>query len=146
MEDNIDKKSISVVSGDRRRQNYNRRIKEDRRKSTDRRSGKDRRPGWGNINNHLLQGALTTAATIVFQFSRPFTIILGYVDLLLSSTKEEVTREKLLIIKDQLQIIASILNNFRELESYKTKKFDGLSLLELDDLPEKESENSENYY
>ena len=143
MEDNIDKKRDCSGHGDRR-QDYNRRLSDDRRKTTERRSATDRRPGWGNIKIHLLQGALTAAATVVFQFSRPFTIILGYVDLLLSSTKEEVTREKLLIIKDQLQLIASILNNFRELDAYRTKQFDGLSLLELDNLPEEKSDISEN--
>ena len=115
--------------GDRRK-TLNRRIHEDRRRSADRRSGRDRRPGWGKIEGHLLRGALAATASILYQFSRPFTIILGYVDLLLASTREEYTREKLIIIKEQLQIISETLDNFREVDSFKTKDFDGVDILD----------------
>ena len=115
--------------GDRRKA-LNRRRDEDRRKSADRRGGRDRRLGWGNIEDHLLRGALAATASIVFQFSRPFTIIFGYVDLLLASSKEEHTKEKLIIIKEQLKIISEILDNFREVDNFKTKDFDGVDILD----------------
>lgn len=115
--------------GDRRKA-LGRRITDDRRKSVDRRSEKDRRSGWGNVEEHLLRGALAATASIVFQFSRPFTIILGYVDLLLASTTEEQAKKKLLIIKEQLQIISEILESFREVEEFKTKDFDGVEILD----------------
>ena len=115
--------------GDRRKA-FHRRIIGDRRETIDRRSVRDRRLGWGKIDDHLLQGALAATASIVFQFSRPFTIIIGYVDLLLASTKEEHTHKKLVIVKEQLQIISEILDNFREVDSFKTKDFDGVDILD----------------
>jgi signal transduction histidine kinase len=110
----------------------NRRSSQDRRKRTDRRSGGDRRLGWGKIEDSLLEGAMTTAATLVFQFSRPFTIILGYIDLLADNAQDEDTRAKLKIIKDQLELIGRILNNFRELDRYQTKEIDGLNILDIE--------------
>ena len=110
----------------------NRRSNKDRRKRADRRSRKDRRLGWGSIEDLLLEGAMTTAATLVFQFSRPFTILLGYVDLLAENTRDEKSREKLRIIKDQLEQISRILNNFRELDRYQTKEVDGLKILDIE--------------
>ena len=101
-----------------------------RRTSGERRDTVDRRLGWGKIDDHLLRGALAATASIVFQFSRPFTIIIGYVDLLLASTKDEKTQKKLVIVKEQLQIISEILDSFREVESFKTKDFDGVDILE----------------
>ena len=101
-----------------------------RRTSGERRDTVDRRLGWGKIDDHLLRGALAATASIVFQFSRPFTIIIGYVDLLLTSTKDEKTQKKLVIVKEQLQIISEILDSFREVESFKTKDFDGVDILE----------------
>ena len=118
-----------AAKGDRRK-SLNRRIHEDRRESADRRSGRDRRPGWGKIEGQLLRGALAATASILYQFSRPFTIILGYVDLLLANTREEYTKEKLVILKEQLQIISEILDNFREVDSFKTKDFDGVEILD----------------
>jgi hypothetical protein len=115
--------------GDRRKA-FHRRTFGDRREKVDRRSVKDRRLNWGRIDDHLLRGALAATASIVFQFSRPFTIIIGYVDLLLASTKEEHTKKKLVIVKEQLQIISEILDNFREIESFKTKDFDGVDILD----------------
>ena len=101
-----------------------------RRTSGERRDTVDRRLGWGKIDDHLLRGALAATTSIVFQFSRPFTIIIGYVDLLLASTKDEKTQKKLVIVKEQLQIISEILDSFREVESFKTKDFDGVDILE----------------
>ena len=115
--------------GDRRKA-LNRRRDEDRRKSADRRGSQDRRLGWGKVEKHLLRGALAATASIVFQFSRPFTIIFGYVDLLLASTREEDTKKKLVIVKEQLQIISEILDDFREVDSFKTKDFDGVDILD----------------
>jgi len=115
--------------GDRRKA-LNRRRDEDRRKSADRRGSQDRRLGWGKVENHLLRGALAATASIVFQFSRPFTIIFGYVDLLLASSNEEHTKEKLIIIKEQLNIISEILDNFREVDNFKTIDFDGVDILD----------------
>ena len=111
---------------------YNRRSNTDRRKRADRRSGQDRRLGWGSVEDHLLEGAMTTAATLVFKFSRPFTIILGYVDLLTENARDEQTREKLRIIKEQLEQIGRILNDFRELDRYQTKDVDGQKILDLE--------------
>jgi hypothetical protein len=115
--------------GDRRKA-IHRRIIGDRREIVDRRSARERRFGWGKINTHLLQGAQAATASIVFQFSRPFTIIIGYVDLLLASTREEDTKKKLVIVKEQLQIISEILDDFREVDSFKTKDFDGVDILD----------------
>jgi hypothetical protein len=123
--------------GDRRK-GLNRRTLEDRRKLVDRRSGADRRAGWGKIEDHLLRGTLAAAASIVFQFSRPFTIILGYVDLLLNKSKEEHTIQKLLIVKEQLEIISQILNDFREVDNFKTIDFDGVEILDTNKLREEE--------
>jgi signal transduction histidine kinase len=109
----------------------------DRRKN-DRRSGADRRSGWDKVAEHLLRGTLAATASMVFQFSRPFTIILGYVDLLLNKTKEKNTKQKLVVIKEQLEIISELLNDFREVDSFKTKDFDGVELLATDKLMEEE--------
>ena len=109
----------------------------DRRKG-DRRSGADRRSGWGKIEGHLLRGTLAASASIVFQFSRPFTIILGYVDLLLSKSREKNTKQKLVIIKEQLEIISEILDDFREVDDFKTKDFDGVEILATNKLLEEE--------
>jgi hypothetical protein len=115
--------------GDRRKA-IHRRIIGDRREIVDRRSVRERRFGWGKINAHLLRGAQAATASIVFQFSRPFTIIIGYVDLLLAGTREEDTKKKLVIVKEQLQIISEILDDFREVDSFKTKDFDGVDILD----------------
>ncbi len=125
--------------GDRRK-GLDRRAIEDRRKNEDRRSSADRRMGWGKIEDHLLRGTLAAAASIVFQFSRPFTIILGYVDLLLDRTKEEQTKQKLEIVKEQLEIISGILDDFREVDSFKTIDFDGLEILDTKKLRQEEPE------
>ena len=109
----------------------------DRRK-IDRRSGADRRSGWDKSENHLLRGTLAATASMVFQFSRPFTIILGYVDLLLNRSKEKHTKQKLVIIKEQLKIISEILDDFREVDNFRTKYFDGMEILDTNRLMEEE--------
>jgi len=109
----------------------------DRRK-VDRRSGADRRSGWDKTEGHLLRGTLAATASMVFQFSRPFTIILGYVDLLLKRSKEKHTKQKLVIIKEQLEIISEILDDFREVDNFKTINFDGMEILDTNRLMEEE--------
>ena len=112
----------------------------DRRK-VDRRSGADRRSGWDKTEGLLLRGTLAATASMVFQFSRPFTIILGYVDLLLNKSKEKQTKQKLVIIKEQLEIISDILSDFRELDDFKTTNFDGVEILTTNKVMEEEAPN-----
>ena len=128
----METRDINIIQPDKgdRRKAFNRRTSEERRDTVDRRSVSDRRLDWGKIDDHLLRGALAATASIVFQFSRPFTIIIGYIDLLLASTKDEKTQKKLVIVKEQLQIISEILDSFREVESFKTKDFDGVDILD----------------
>ncbi len=120
------------------RSKFNKQLDIGDRRKNDRRSGADRRSGWDKIAEHLLRGTLAATASMVFQFSRPFTIILGYVDLLLNKTKEKNTKQKLVVIKEQLEIISELLNDFREVDSFKTKDFDGVELLATDKLMEEE--------
>ena len=115
-----------------RRRTHTRRLLGDRRKLPDRRSSEDRRSGWGKIEDELLRGALAATTSIVYQFSRPFTIILGYIDLLLVGTREEYTKEKLAIIKAQLKIISKTLDSFRDVDDFKTIDFDGVDILDTD--------------
>lgn len=117
--------------GDDRRSATDRRSAKERRSKTDRRSSEDRRRGWGQLKDERLRGALTTAATVAHLFSQPLTIIIGHVDLLMSSTKEEATQKKLKIIKDQLQTLSIILHNLRDLREYRTIDFNGLTLLDI---------------
>ena len=122
-----------------KRSTFNKQLDIGDRRKDDRRSGADRRSGWDKIEDHLLlRGTLAATASMVFQFSRPFTIILGYVDLLLSRSKEKQTKQKLVIIKEQLEIISEIMDDFREVENFKTKNFDGVEILATDKLMEEE--------
>ena len=114
-----------------RRSGTDRRSGQDRRSSTDRRSSEDRREGWGKIEDQRLLGALTTAATVAHLFSQPLTIIIGHVDLLLSTIEDSVTRNKLEIIKEQLQALSMTLQDLRSLREFKTVDFDGLTLLDI---------------
>ena len=131
-----------------RRKGVNRRVLEDRRRPGDRRSGADRRSGWGSIEESLLRGTLAATASIVFQLSRPFTIILGYVDLLLKNTKEEQTKQKLLVMKEQLQQVSQILSDFREVKEFKKIDFDGVDILVTNKLLEEEEtdKRDQQYY
>jgi signal transduction histidine kinase len=133
------KNSITQPATGDRRKTPTRRVFGDRRKSPDRRSVTDRRSGWGKIEDELLQGALAATASIVYQLSRPFTIILGYVDLLLAGTKEEYSREKLAVIKNQLEIISRILDGFRDVDDFKTIDFDGIDILDTNKLQDVKS-------
>lgn len=126
----------SGIQGDRRqkkdrRGGTDRRTGQDRRSSTDRRSKEDRREGWGKTEDQRLLGALTTATTVAHLFSQPLTIIIGHVDLLLSTIEDSVTRNKLEIIKEQLQSLSMTLQDLRSLREYKTVDFDGLTLLDI---------------
>ena len=126
----------SGIQGDRRqkkdrRSGTDRRSGQDRRSSTDRRSNEDRREGWGKIEDQRLLGALTTAATVAHLFSQPLTIIIGHVDLLLSTIEDRVSRNKLEIIKEQLQSLSMTLQDVRSLREFKTVDFDGLTLLDI---------------
>jgi len=124
--------SIKQPDNGDRRKTPTRRVFGDRRKTADRRSGTDRRSGWGKIEEERLQGALAATASIVYQLSRPFTIILGYVELLIARTTDEYTKKKLTIIKAQLQNVARILDSFREVDDFKTIDFDGMDILDTD--------------
>ena len=126
----------SGTQGDRRqkkdrRSGTDRRSGQDRRCSTDRRSNEDRREGWGKIEDQRLLGALTTAATVAHLFSQPLTIIIGHVDLLLSTIEDRVARNKLEIIKEQLQSLSMTLQDLRGLREFKTVDLDGLTLLDI---------------
>lgn len=112
------------------------------RRQTTRPSGADRRSGQDDMEIHLLRGTLAATASIVFQFSHPFTIIFGYVDLLIKKTREKHTRQKLIIIRKQLEIISEILDDFREVDSFTTKNFDGVEMLVTDKLMEEEPKKS----
>ena len=114
-----------------RRSSNERRSSVGRRSSPDRRSGQDRRAGWGEIEDERLEGAVTTAAMVAHLFSQPLTIIIGHVDLLLSNAEEEMTKKKLLIIKDQLKSLSMLLQDFRNLQEYNIIDFNGLSLLDI---------------
>ncbi len=125
------------IYGDRRkrgdrRSDKDRRAGKDRRSGADRRSGKDRRSGWGQIKDHRFQGVVKTTTTISHFLGQPLTVITGYVDLLSASTEEENTKEKLSIIKSQLDLISKYLHDLRSLKEYKTVDFAGVTLLDID--------------
>jgi signal transduction histidine kinase len=114
-----------------RRAGKDRRSVEDRRSGADRRSGKDRRSGWGPVKEHRFQGVVKTSATLSHLLGQPLTVITGYVDLLSASTKEDDTREKLLVIKGQLEIINRYMTDLRNIKEYKTVEFAGVTLLDI---------------
>jgi hypothetical protein len=64
-------------------------------------------------------------------FSQPLTIIIGHVDLLLSTIEDRVARNKLEIIKEQLQSLSMTLQDLRGLREFKTVDLDGLTLLDI---------------
>ena len=117
---------------DDRRSGEDRRSGTDRRSGADRRSGKDRRSGWGPIKGQRFEGVLKATTTVSHLFAQPLTVITGYVDLLTASTEEQNTKEKLSIIKDQLEVINRYLNSLRNLREYKTVDFAGVTLLDLE--------------
>ena len=123
--------------GDRRKEKdrrsaTDRRSGKDRRSGADRRASEDRRAGWGRIEDERLQGAITTAATVAHLFSQPLTIVIGHVDLLLSRIEDQEARNKLEIIKEQLQSLSMTLQDLRGLREYRTVDLDGLTLLDIE--------------
>jgi len=116
---------------DDRRSWKDRRSGADRRSGTDRRSGKDRRSGWGPIKEHRFQGVVKTTATLSHLLGQPLTVITGYVDLLSASTKEDNTKEKLSIIKGQLELINKYMTDLRNIKEYRTIEFAGVTLLDI---------------
>ena len=117
---------------DDRRSGIDRRSGGDRRSGSDRRSGKDRRSGWGPIKEHRFQGVVKTTATLSHLLGQPLTVITGYVDLLSESTKENYTKEKLSIIKGQLELINKYMKDLRNIKEYKTLEFAGVTLLDIE--------------
>jgi signal transduction histidine kinase len=115
-----------------RRSRIDRRSGQDRRSGTDRRSGKDRRSGWGPIKEHRYQGVVKTTATLSHLLGQPLTVITGYVDLLSASTKEDYTKEKLSIIKGQLELINKYMTDLKNVREYKTIEFAGVTLLDIE--------------
>jgi signal transduction histidine kinase len=77
------------------------------------------------------QGALRTAETISHLFSQPLTVIIGYVDLLATETRQGEAQKKLGIIKEQLGVLATYLRSLREIEEFRTVEFAGLTLLDI---------------
>lgn len=116
-----------------RRSARDRRSRADRRSGTDRRSGKDRRSDWGPMKEHCFQGVIKTTATLSHLLGQPLTVITGYVDLLAESTKEDYTKEKLSIIKGQLELINKYMTDLRKLKEYKTLEFAGVTLLDIEE-------------
>jgi signal transduction histidine kinase len=123
--------SLDRRKKDDRRAGKDRRSGEDRRSGADRRSGKDRRSGWGPVKEHRFQGVVKTSATLSHLLGQPLTVITGYVDLLSASTKEDDTREKLSVIKGQLEIINRYMTDLRNIKEYKTVEFAGVTLLDI---------------
>ena len=115
-----------------RRSDKDRRAGKDRRSGVDRRSGKDRRSGWGPIQEHSFQGVLKTTSTLSHLLGQPLTVITGYVDLLSESTNEENTKEKLSIIKGQLNLINKYMADLRNIKEYKTINIAGVTLLDIE--------------
>ena len=118
--------------GKDRRSDTDRRSGKDRRSGAERRADEDRRAGWGKIEDQRLQGAITTAATVAHLFSQPLTIVIGHVDLLLSRIDDQEARNKLEIIKEQLQSLSMTLQDLRSLREYRTVDLDGLTLLDIE--------------
>ena len=132
--------SLDRRKKDDRRAGQDRRSGADRRSGTDRRSGKDRRSGWGPIKEHRFQGVVKTTATLSHLLGQPLTVITGYVDLLSASTKEDNTKEKLFIIKGQLELINKYMTDLRNIKEYRTIEFAGVTLLDIEPTGPKEDD------
>ena len=53
-------------------------------------------------------------------------------DLLSTSTKEDYTKEKLSVIKGQLELINKYMTDLRNIKEYKTIEFAGVTLLDIE--------------
>jgi signal transduction histidine kinase len=131
--------SLDRRKKDDRRSGKDRRSASDRRSGTERRSAKDRRSSWGPIKEHRYQGVVKTTATLSHLLGQPLTVITGYVDLLSASTKEDNTKEKLSIIKGQLELINKYMTDLRNIKEYRTIEFAGVTLLDIE--PTRNREN-----
>ena len=117
--------------GEERRIGLDRRSGQDRRCDLDRRGEIDRRSSWPAAEDQRFQGVLRTAATVSHLFSQPLTVIMGHVDLLSAQAHNAEVQKKLTIIRSQLDLLTSYLQNLRELEAFRTVDFGGLTLLDI---------------
>lgn len=56
---------------------------------------------------------------------------MGYVDLLTAGTREVELQKKLRVIKEQLEVLGTYLQNLRQLSEYRTVDFGDLTLLDI---------------
>ena len=117
--------------GEERRIGLDRRSDQDRRCGFDRRSEMDRRSSWPAAEDQRFQGVLRTAATVSHLFSQPLTVIMGHVDLLSAQAHNAEEQKKLTIIRSQLDLLTTYLENLREIEAFRTVDFGGLTLLDI---------------
>ena len=117
--------------GEERRIGLDRRSGQDRRCGLDRRGEKDRRSQWPAAEDQRFQGVLRTAATVSHLFSQPLTVIMGHVDLLSAQAHNAEVQKKLSIIRNQLDLLTTYLQNLREIEAFRTVDFGGLTLLDI---------------
>jgi len=117
--------------GEERRIGLDRRSGQGRRCGLDRRGEKDRRSQWPAAEDQRFQGVLRTAATVSHLFSQPLTVIMGHVDLLSAQAHNAEVQKKLSIIRNQLDLLTTYLQNLREIEAFRTVDFGGLTLLDI---------------
>ena len=117
--------------GEERRIGLDRRSGQGRRCGLDRRGEKDRRSQWPAAEDQRFQGVLRTAATVSHLFSQPLTVIMGHVDLLSAQAHNAEVQKKLAIIRNQLDLLTTYLQNLREIEAFRTVDFGGLTLLDI---------------
>jgi signal transduction histidine kinase len=117
--------------GEERRLGLDRRSEQDRRCGFDRRGDEDRRYQWPAAQDQRFQGVLRTTATVSHLFSQPLTVIMGHVDLLTMQTENTEVQKRLRIIKDQLGLLTTYLQNLRRLKEFRTVEFEGLTLLDI---------------
>jgi signal transduction histidine kinase len=117
--------------GEERRLGLDRRSEQDRRCGFDRRGDKDRRYQWPASQDQRFQGVLRTTATVSHLFSQPLTVIMGHVDLLTMQTENTEVQKRLRVIKDQLGLLTTYLQNLRRLKEFRTVEVEGLTLLDI---------------
>ena len=61
-------------------------------------------------------------------------------DLLSASTREDNTKEKLSIIKGQLELINKYMTDLRNIKEYRTIEFAGVTLLDIEPTRTKEDD------